>query len=462
MGKTEAKKDPKKFVGLEICTIGGFSECGRNCVAIRVDDEVIVIDLGLELESYIRNTQGDRDDLVAREYSELVKVNAVPNIDHIKDWHFLIKAIIPSHGHLDHVGAIPFIAPMFPHVPIVSTPYTIEVIREICRGERLELPNQLIAKELNGVYEVSSKIKVEFVEVTHSIPHSAILRVITPYGTVVYGNDYKLDHTPTLGKPIDVERLRAIGNEGVDVFLCESLYAGVDEHTLSELDAKKMLEDELLHGSDLSDKGIIVTTFSSQIARLQALVEIGHKMGRQVVFIGRSLRKYSIAAQRIRLVDFPKSIPFVARRPLVQNMLERIQREGPSKYLIICTGHQGEPNAQLSRMARGETGLRLDSSWHVLFSCSVIPVPLNMKQRAELEGLLASKHVNVKVDLHASGHASGKDHLEMFSYLRPKQIIPSHAGAEMAENLVKLAEKSGYVRGKTVHMLSDGDRFVVE
>ena len=421
---------------LEVCTIGGFSECGRNCTAIKVDDEVIVIDMGLELESYIKHTQNDVKNPVAKEFEPLVKINAIPNIDHIKDWHFKIKAIIPSHGHLDHVGAIPFIAPMFPNVPIVSTPFTIEVIKEICKGERMTLPNKLIAQKLNTTYKVSDKIQVEFIEVTHSIPHTAMLRVITPYGTIIYANDYKLDHTPTLGPPINMEKLKQVGEEGVDLLICESLYASEDRHTTSEAHAKQMLEDALLNNPmpDLEKKGIIVTTFSSQIARLKTLIEIGKKMNRQVVFIGRSMRKYCTAAQRIRIVDFPKSIPFHARRPVVQNALEKIQREGPEKYLIVCTGHQGEPNAQLSRMSRGETSLNLNENWLTIFSCSVIPVESNIAQRKVLEKELSSKKVHILKDLHSSGHASEKDHEELFKLLNPKHIIPSHAGPEFGNN----------------------------
>jgi len=212
----------------------------------------------------------------------------------------------------------------------------------------------------------------------------------------------------------------------------------------------------------LEKKGIIVTTFSSQIARLKTLIEIGKKMNRQVVFIGRSMRKYCTAAQRIRIVDFPKSIPFHARRPVVQNALEKIQREGPEKYLIVCTGHQGEPNAQLSRMSRGETSLNLNENWLTIFSCSVIPVESNIAQRKVLEKELSSKKVHILKDLHSSGHASGKDHEELFKLLNPKHIIPSHAGPEFGKQLIKIAEKLGYKEGETAHLMGDGKRFTVK
>ncbi len=446
---------------IEICTIGGFSECGRNCTAIKVDDEVIILDMGLELEKYIAHTQQDRDNVIKLDVEDLIQVKAVPNLHLISDWLDKVKAIIPSHGHLDHIGAIPYLAMRFPNIPIISTPYTIEVISTILREERLELSNQLIVKRAGQMYKVSKNISVEFVHVTHSIPHTAMLVVNTPYGRVVYANDYKLDMTPTLGKKPNLKRIKELGNEGVDLLICESLYAGEHRKTPSEAVAKQMLK-ELLNEQCSSGHGLVVTTFASQIARIKAIIELGSKLNRRIVFFGRSLRKYLLAAQRIGLLRIPKSIPLLSRRNELDRMMRQINREGQEKYLIVCTGHQGEQRAVLSRIARGELPLKLNSKTMCIFSCSVIPVELNIKNRKRLEGDLRKSGVRIFRDVHASGHASREDHREMIQMLKPEHIIPSHAGFELSHHLRDLAVEMGYVDGKTVHLMKDGERLGLE
>ena len=445
---------------LEICTVGGFSECGRNCTAIRVDDEVIILDLGLEMESYISHTQQDRENVVKLDAEELIKVNAVPNLHLISDWMDKVKAIIPSHAHLDHIGAIPFLASRFKGVPIISTPYTIEVISTILKEERLQISNELIIKKSGQKYKVSKNIEVEFVHVTHSIPHTAMLVINTPYGRVCYANDYKLDLTPVLGKKPDLKRIKELGNEGVDLLICESLYANSHRKTPSEAVAKQMLKD-ILNNSCADGHGLVVTTFASQIARIKSISELGQKLDRKIVFFGRSLRKYLLAAHRIGVLRIPKEIPLLSRRHELDRMMRKINREGQEKYLIVCTGHQGEQRAVLSRIARGELALKLNSKTMCVFSCSVIPVELNIKNRERLESTLRSSGVRIFRDVHASGHASREDHREMIQMLKPKHIIPSHAGFGLAHHLRDLAVEMGYVDNKTVHMMEDGKRLII-
>ena len=196
---------------IEICTIGGYSETGQNSTAIKVDDEVVILDMGLHMENYIRHTEDE--DISAMHYEELLEVNAVPDYGLIKDWKDKVIAIVPSHGHLDHIGAIPFSAGIFPTAPIICTPYTAEVLKSIFRDERIKIPNELIASNLNSVYKLSEKLSVELVNITHSIPQASMIVLHTPYGKVVYANDYKFDRQPTLGKKPNFERLKQIGED---------------------------------------------------------------------------------------------------------------------------------------------------------------------------------------------------------------------------------------------------------
>ena len=245
---------------IEICTIGGYSETGGNSTAIKIDDEVIILDMGLHMENYIRHTEDE--DISAMHYNELLNVKAVPNYSLIKEWKSKVIAIVPSHGHLDHIGAIPFAAGIFPKAPVICTPYTAEILKSIFKDEKIKIPNDLIALNLNSIYKLSNKVSVELVNITHSIPQASMIVLHTPYGKIVYANDYKFDRQPTLGKKPNFARLKEVGEEGVTLLIVESLYAHEHRKTPSESVAKEMLKDVML-GVYTDGKGMIVTTFSS-------------------------------------------------------------------------------------------------------------------------------------------------------------------------------------------------------
>src|SRR3989338_1884391 len=287
----------------------------------------------------------------------------------MEDWKKKVVAIIPSHAHLDHVGAIPFAASLFPNVPIICTPYTAQVLKTIFYDERIKSPNKILSVNLNSSYKVSPTITAEFVHVTHSIPHTAIVVLHTPYGKVMYANDYKFDLHPIIGKRPNFERLQELGKEGIKLLIMECLYAHEYRKMPSESVAKQMLQDVML-GVNSQGKAMIVTTFSSHIARLKSIIEMGKKLNRRVIFLGRSLTKYVKAAEKIDLVNFEKDALFMSYRDQVEKALEKIQKTGKDKYLIVCTGHQGEPKAMLSKMARGELNFKFDPGDIVVFSCS--------------------------------------------------------------------------------------------
>src|SRR3989339_1185753 len=286
---------------IEICTVGGYSETGKNCTVVKVDDEVIILDIGLQMENYTRYTEDE--DIKALTYEELLQVDAVPDFSLIKDWKQKVIAIIPSHGHLDHVGAIPFSAQKFPQAPIIGTPYTVEVIRSILRDERINIPNKIIDLNPNSKYNLSPNISVELVNITHSIPQASLIALHTKYGIILYANDYKFDRQPTLGKKPNFERLEELGNQKVLALICESMYAHEHKKTPSESVAKQMLKDVLL-GVNSQNNALIVTTFSSHLARLKSIIEMGKQLNRRIVFLGRSLSKYVDAGERIGIIDF--------------------------------------------------------------------------------------------------------------------------------------------------------------
>ncbi len=442
---------------IEVCTIGGYTKTAGNSVAIKIDDEVVILDMGLSMENYIRFGD-DREDASSKTYEELLHAQAVPDYNLMEDWKKKVVAIIPSHAHLDHIGAIPFAASLFPNVPIICTPYTAQVLKTIFYDERIKSPNRILSVNLNSSYKVSPKITAEFVYVTHSIPHTAVVVLHTPYGKVMYANDYKFDLHPVIGKRPNFERLQELGKEGIKLLIMECLYAHEYRKMPSESVAKQMLQDVML-GVNSQGKAMIVTTFSSHIARLKSIIEMGKKLNRRVIFLGRSLTKYVKAAEKIDLVNFEKDALFMSYRDQVEKALEKIQKTGKDKYLIVCTGHQGEPKAMLSKMARGELNFKFDPGDIVVFSCSVIPVELNQQNRDVLEQALLSKGVRIFRDVHVSGHAAREDHRDLLDMVRPEHIIPAHAGADKAKMLVELAESLGY---KNNHIMKDGQKLKID
>ncbi|MBS3169604.1 RNase J family beta-CASP ribonuclease [Candidatus Woesearchaeota archaeon] len=442
---------------IEICTIGGYTQTGGNSVAIKVGEEVVILDMGLNMENYIRYTE-DREDISAKSYKELLKAGAVPDYNFINDWKDKVLAIVPSHAHLDHCGAIPFAAGLFPNVPIICTPYTIEVLKGALEDDRIKIPNQLIPLNANSTYKLSENMILEFIHVTHSIPHTVIVVLHTPEGKVMYANDYKFDRQPTLGKAPNFERLEELGKEGIKVLIIECLYAEEHRKMPSESVAKQMLKEVML-GTNSQGKAMIVTTFSSHIARLKSIIEMGKKLNRKIVFLGRSLAKYIKAAEDLGLVNFKQDVEIISYRDKIEKALRKIMKDGKDKYLIVCTGHQGEPKAILSRMAREEHDFRFDEGDIIIFSCSVIPVQLNRDNRNRLESNLHSKNVRIFKDVHVSGHAAREDHRELLELIKPQAVIPAHAGGEKARELADLATKMGF---KKVFLMEDGKRVVIK
>lgn len=438
---------------IEVCCIGGFSKTEGNSVAIKIDDNVVILDMGLSMDNYVR-FQDDFEDITTKTYSTLLKADAVPDYDYIKDWKDKVIAIIPSHGHLDHVGAIPFAASLFPDAPIVSTPYTIEVLKSILQDESIQLNNNLITIDLNGTYDVSDQIKIEFVNITHSIPHTAILVLHTKYGKIMYANDFKLDDQPVLGNKPNYKRIRELGDEGIKLLIMNCLYAHEKKKCPSESVAKQMLKDVLL-GVDSKEKAIIVTTFSSHLARLKSVIELGQKLNRKIVFLGRSLDKYVMAGERINLIDFTSQIIIEKYKDKVIKRLKQIQKAGKGKYLIVCTGHQGEPRSVLSLISKKELPFRFEDGDIVIFSCGIIPVEVNIQNRRRLENALSKDNIRIFRDVHVSGHGALEDHRELIDMVKPENIIPVHAEPAKAEIIKELAAKMGY---KNTHVMEDGKR----
>jgi len=444
---------------IEIKTIGGYSEVGKNCTAIKVDDEVILFDLGLQLDKYINYTENEDIQKCDMNPKKIAKLGIVPNLDELGDWKKKVIAMVSTHAHLDHIGAIPLISDKL-NADIYCTPYAAEVLKTILKDDKLTIKNEIKTLTPNSKVQLSDNIELEFVHITHSTPQTVMAVIHTPYGSVVYANDFKLDNHPVLGKKPNVKRLKQLGEKGVACLIMDALYSKDAMKTPSENVAKEMLRDVML-GIECEGKAVIVTTFSSHLARLKSIIEFGKKMDRKILFMGRSLSKYVIAGENIGLVDFSKQVELVRFRKQIMNKLKKIEKE-KEKYLIVCTGHQGEQNAVLSRIADDTIPFKLEQGDNVIFSCVTIPAPVNIANREELEERLRSKGVRLFKDIHVSGHAAREDHRDVIDMLKPEHIIPSHGDLEKTTPLVTLAAELGYKPGETVHLMQDGQVLRIE
>ncbi len=440
---------------VEICTVGGYGEIGRNMTAIKVDDEVIICDMGIHLENYIRFTEDEDISKFTKE--ELIAENAVPDISVIKGWKNMVKAVIPTHAHLDHIGAIPFLSDEF-RAPILCTPFSAAVVKAILKDEKIRIKNRIIEVNPNSRYTISDNITIEFINITHSTPQTVMVAIHTKYGAIIYANDFKFDMSPVLGQKANIERLKELGKEGVLCLIVDSTYAYDARKMPSESVAKQMLKDVML-GTDAKGKAILITTFSSHLARLKTIIELGKKLKRKIIFLGRSLSKYVNAGEDIGIIKFKKDIELVGYGNKIEKRLNKIEDKDRGKYLIVLTGHQGEPKAVLSKIAAGKMNFKLKPEDHVIFSCATIPTETNIENRKKLEEMLKQSKVRIFKDIHVSGHAAREDLRDLFNFTRPEHIIPAHGEKFMTEALKDLAEEMGFSK---VHLVDDGEFLTIQ
>ncbi|SFC50655.1 ribonuclease J [Halobiforma haloterrestris] len=441
---------------IEIATIGGYEEVGRQMTAVRAGNDVVIFDMGLNLSQVLIHDNVETERMHSL---DLIDMGAIPDDRIMSDLEGDVQAIVPTHGHLDHIGAISKLAHRY-DAPIVATPFTIELVKQQIESEqKFGVENDLVKMDAGETMTIGDHgVELEFVNVTHSIIDAINPVLHTPEGAIVYGLDKRMDHTPVIGDPIDMERFREIGreDEGVLCYIEDCTNAGRKGRTPSEKVAREHLRDTLYSMEDY-DGGIVATTFSSHIARVKSLVEFADDIGRQPVLLGRSMEKYSGTAERLDFVDFPTDLGMFGHRKSVDRTFKRIMNEGKENFLPIVTGHQGEPRAMLTRMARGETPYELNAGDKVVFSARVIPEPTNEGQRYQAEKLLGMQGARIYDDIHVSGHLNQEGHYEMLDALQPQNVIPAHNDLEHLARYIDLAENQGYALGRDLHATRNGN-----
>ena len=440
---------------IEFIPIGGYGEVGKNMSFLRVGDEAVILDMGL----YIPKVVSFEEDGGHKKYAhtnDLIKYGIVPDHRVIEKYKHMVKAIVPSHCHLDHCGAIPYLAPYY-NAPIISNPMTIEIIKTMLEDDRIKIPNQLKPLNNNSSIRVSKNIEIELIGITHSTLQTSIVAIHTPKGTVLYANDFKLDNNPVLGQKPNYKRLNQLGEENVIALIMDGLYSTSNTKTPPEIVAREMLKDVML-GTESSDNTIIATTFASHIARLKSIVDFSLKLGRRPIFLGRSLMKYIQASENLGLTNISNHAEIVGYGDMIKKRLNKLKKQKKEKYTIICTGGQGEPKAVLTKMINQTLPFKLEKEDSVIFSNKTIPAEVNIANRAKVEERLMQKKVRIFKDIHVSGHLAREDMRDFIKMVKPKVVIPCQGDNVMFKSFEELALDLGYKANKDVFSLKDGDK----
>ena len=390
-----AVKTAKKPV--KITFLGGVGEIGKNATAIEYDDEIIVVDGGLAFPT----GEFPGIDLV------------VPDISYLIANKSKVKGIVLTHGHEDHIGGLPYILNEL-KVPVYGTPMTLALLDNKMQEHRIEY--KAVTVKPKNLLKLGN-FQIEFIKVSHSIAGSLALCISTPVGNIIHTGDLKIDFEPIDGSMTDLTRFGELGKKGVNLLLCESTNVCRKGYSMSESNVGRTLEGLF---EKFAGKRLFVSTFASNVHRLQQLLWIAEKFKRKVAFAGRSMINITEAAAKIGELSYN-------RENIID--IDKIDKYADGELLILCTGSQGEPLSALTRMAHGEfPKVKIGEGDVVIFSAS--PIPGNEKAVYNVINALYKKGADViydeLADVHASGHACQEELKTIHALTNPKFFIPIH------------------------------------
>ena len=424
------KKGHKKAASkLKVMMLGGLNEIGKNIAVLEYEDDIIVIDCGLAFPD---------DDMLG---IDLV----IPDITYLEKNADKIRGILITHGHEDHIGAIPYVLRTI-NPPIYGTRLTLGILENKLNEHKLTKQAQLNTVEAGDTVKLGC-FEAEFIHVNHSIADACAIAVRTPVGVVIHTGDFKLDVSPIDGEMMDVTRLGEYGREGVLLLMCESTNVERPGYTPSERKVGGQLDQIYMQNGD---KRIIIATFSSNVHRVQQIINTSAKYGRHVAVTGRSMVNVVGAAVRLGYMDVPEDV-------LID--ISDIGRYKPEQITIITTGSQGEPMSALYRMAFSQhKQIEVGPGDRVIISASAIPGNENTVSRVINE--LFRKGVEVIYDradmLHVSGHACQEELKIIHALTKPKYFIPVHGEQRMLQLHKDLALQMGMDR-KNIVICDNGD-----
>ncbi|GGA72268.1 ribonuclease J [Ornithinibacillus halotolerans] len=420
---------------LSVFALGGLYEIGKNMYAIEYEDDIIVIDCGNKFPD-----------------ESLLGIDLIiPDITYLQENKDRVRAIIVTHGHEDHIGGIPYLLKKI-NMPVYATRFTLGLIEIKLKEHRI-----LRESELHEIHSDSQlqlgKINVSFFKVNHSIPDCLGIVFDTPEGTVVHTGDFKFDLTPANQEQPEIHKMAQVGNKGVLLLLSESTNAERKGFTPSEQMVGENLENMIMR----SRQKVIVSTFASNISRVQQVVEASEKTNRKVVLLGRSMVNVVGVALDRGYLTAPKEMFIEA---------DEIDDYPPEKVTILCTGSQGEPGAALSRLSTGNfRGVDILAGDTVILAAG--PIPGNEKNVSVIIDNLYMLGANViygsgsSSGMHVSGHGYQEDLKLMLTLMKPKYFIPIHGEYRMLHHHRQLAQSVG-VEKENIFILNNGDVVDIE
>jgi ribonuclease J len=409
---------------LLFCALGGSGEIGMNVILYGHAGKWLMVDCGVTFAD--------------AHYPGIDVI--LPDLRFIEERLSDLVGIVLTHGHEDHIGALPYLAEDL-GVPIYATPFTAGLVRGKLEEERIEDRVKIRMVHAREPFSVGP-FRVEMVPLSHSIPEANALLIETKAGRVFHTGDWKLDATPVIGKPSTPEELIAIGKRGIDVLVCDSTNAFNTEPSGSEASVRKGLAESVARARGR----VVVTTFASNAARLSTLGKVAQETGRKLCVTGRSLdRIIRVAKATGYLKDFPDTIDVDAAMRMPRN-----------RVLIVATGGQGEPRAALARIADGSHQISLDQGDMVIFSARQIPG--NEVAVGRIQNQLAAKGVEMVTErqahVHVSGHPGRPELAKMYEWLRPKTLVPVHGEMRHLMEHARFGLSQGI---GAVHVQTNGD-----
>ena len=402
---------------LRVMVLGGLEEVGRNMTVIEYEDDIIIVDMGLQFPE---------EDMLGIDY-------IIPNISYLENKINKIRGVIITHGHYDHTGAIPHLIGRLGNPPIYTGVLTAGLINKR-QVEFRQAPKLNISKiEEKSEIKLGRNFTVNFLRVNHSIPDCFAAIIKTPVGIVIHTGDFKIDYSPVNDKPADLNRIAQIGGEGVLLLMSDSTDSTHPGYQVSE----SSIGDEMGKIFEKISGRIIIGTFASQLSRLQKIFDLAEKYGRKIYLQGRSMNDNVEIAHQIGYLKFnPKIL-------ITDADLKRLPDE---KLLIIGTGAQGESNAFLSRVVNGEhRTISLKQGDTIIFSSSVIPG--NERTIQNLRDMMVRQGANVinyeMMDIHAGGHAKQEDLKLMMRLIKPQYLMPIEGNHYLLKAHAELAGQVG-------------------
>ena len=420
------KKDLNNVSNLKIIPLGGLEQIGMNITAFEYEDSIIVVDCGLSFPA---------DDMLG---IDLV----IPDISYLLENKDKVKGFVFTHGHEDHIGALPYILKQM-NVPLYATRLTMGLIDNKLKEHNLA--NQVKRKVVKFGQSINlGCFRIEFIKTNHSIVDAAALAIYSPAGVVVHTGDFKVDYTPIFGDAIDLQRFAEIGKKGVLALMCDSTNAERPGFTASESTLTKTFDKLFV---EHKNSRIIIATFASNVDRVQQIINSAYKFDRKVVVEGRSMVNIIETASELDILNIPENTLITT---------EQLKNYPEEKTVIITTGSQGESMAALSRMASNtHRKISIGPKDTIIFSSS--PIPGNEKAVTKVINELSRKGAEVIFqDVHVSGHACQEEIKLIYSLVKPKYAIPVHGEYKHLKAQAKVAMSLG-IEKENVFILSTGD-----